>query len=226
MVAGVIVVRLSLADSGTPKPANESTPAGDVVLNVKADGTIVVNRRTLSTAELSGLLKGVVQLNSQQKVIIRPDEKCAYKDIVEILNICTKAGVTNVAFALPQPDVQQPDEKKSFDQLLKDNQTRNALPDLSPLPTLPTQPPIAAQPSAAPRPNPEKNSAPMPDALPTPPPTGVYGEPLKKYNDSEYREFTPDGGYFQWRLEKDKNGTIYWLPQKFVPPKDIKGTSS
>jgi biopolymer transport protein ExbD len=60
---------------------------------------VVVNRRTLSSAELSELLKSLVQLNAEQAVVIRGDEAGAYKNIVGVLNICTEAGVTNVAFA-------------------------------------------------------------------------------------------------------------------------------
>jgi biopolymer transport protein ExbD len=60
---------------------------------------VVVNRRTLSGAELSELLKSLVQLNSEQAVVVRGDETGAYKNIVGVLNICTEAGVTNVAFA-------------------------------------------------------------------------------------------------------------------------------
>jgi biopolymer transport protein ExbD len=60
---------------------------------------VVVNRRTLSGAELGELLKSLVQLNSEQAVVIRGDEGGAYKNIVGVLNICTEAGVTNVAFA-------------------------------------------------------------------------------------------------------------------------------
>ena len=74
-------------------------PIGDVIVNVKADGNVVVNRRTLSTAELTDLLKGLVQLNADQAVVIRGDEAGAYKNIVNVLNICSEAGVTNVAFA-------------------------------------------------------------------------------------------------------------------------------
>lgn len=77
----------------------KSAPIGDVVVNVKADGNVVVNRRTLTGAELTELLKGLVQLNSEQAVVIRGDEAGAYKNIIGILNICTEAGVTNVAFA-------------------------------------------------------------------------------------------------------------------------------
>ena len=80
--------------------AKEKTaPIGDVVVNVKADGNVVVNRRTLTTPELPELLKGLVQLNAEQAVVIRGDETGAYRNIVEVLNICSEAGVTNVAFA-------------------------------------------------------------------------------------------------------------------------------
>ena len=76
-----------------------SAPIGDVVVNVKADGNVVVNRRTLAGPDLTTLLKGLVQLNADQAVIIRGDEAGAYKNIVSVLNICSEAGVTNVAFA-------------------------------------------------------------------------------------------------------------------------------
>ncbi len=77
----------------------KSAPIGDVIVNVKADGNVVVNRRTLSGPELSALLKNLVQLNADQAVVIRGDETGAYKNVVEVLNICSQSGVTNVAFA-------------------------------------------------------------------------------------------------------------------------------
>jgi biopolymer transport protein ExbD len=77
----------------------KSAPIGDVVVNVKADGNVVVNRRTLSGPELSELLRNLVQLDENQAVVIRGDETGAYKNVVGVLNICSEAGVTNVAFA-------------------------------------------------------------------------------------------------------------------------------
>ena len=76
-----------------------SAPIGDVIVNVKADGNVIVNRRTLTSQELSDLLKNLVQLSADQAVVIRGDEAGAYKNIVNVLNICSEAGVTNVAFA-------------------------------------------------------------------------------------------------------------------------------
>ena len=77
----------------------KSSPMGDVVVNVKADGNVIVNRRTLTGDELSELLKNLVQLDANQAVVIRGDETGAYKNVVGVLNICSEAGVTNVAFA-------------------------------------------------------------------------------------------------------------------------------
>jgi len=89
-------------DVKVPKASSakeKSAPVGDVVVNVKADGNVVVNRRPLTGAELTDLLKSLVQLNTEQAVIIRGDEAGAYKNIIGVLNICTEAGITNVAFA-------------------------------------------------------------------------------------------------------------------------------
>lgn len=77
----------------------KSAPIGDVVVNVKSDGNVVVNRRTLSGPELRELLKSLVQLDAEQAVVIRGDESGAYKNVVSVLNLCSEAGVTNVAFA-------------------------------------------------------------------------------------------------------------------------------
>jgi biopolymer transport protein ExbD len=88
-------VKVPKASSAKEKPA----PIGDVVVNVKADGNVVVNRRTLGPTELSEMLKNLVQLYPDQAVVIRGDETGAYKNVVGVLNICSEAGVTNVAFA-------------------------------------------------------------------------------------------------------------------------------
>jgi biopolymer transport protein ExbD len=84
----------------TSTAAKESTaPLGPVIVNVKADGNVVVNRRALAGPELVEMLRGMVQLDANQAVVIRGDEAGAYKNIVSVLNVCSEAGVTNVAFA-------------------------------------------------------------------------------------------------------------------------------
>src|SRR3954462_15595097 len=55
-------VKVPKASSAKEKAA----PIGDVVVNVKSDGNVIVNRRTLSPTDLSDLLKNLVQLNPEQ----------------------------------------------------------------------------------------------------------------------------------------------------------------
>jgi biopolymer transport protein ExbD len=68
-------------------------------VNVKTDGSVIVNRRTMTGSELGKLLQDLVKLYPEQAVVIRGDESGAYKNVVNILNICSEAGITNVAFA-------------------------------------------------------------------------------------------------------------------------------
>src|SRR5256885_14147143 len=66
--------------------AKEKTATmGDVVVNVKADGNVVVNRRTMTGAELGDMLRNLVKLYPEQAVVIRGDETGAYKNVVGVL---------------------------------------------------------------------------------------------------------------------------------------------
>jgi biopolymer transport protein ExbD len=85
--------------------ANEPQPyVGQVVVNVKANGTIVVNRQEKSAQELLDQLKKLAQLYPDQAVIVRGDEAVDYKHIVEVLDVCRQADIWNVAFATGKPE--------------------------------------------------------------------------------------------------------------------------
>lgn len=85
--------------------ANEPQPyVGQVVINVKSDGSIVVNRQPKTGTELLDQLKKLSQLYPDQAVIVRGDEAVNYKHIVEVLDICRQADIWNVAFATGKPE--------------------------------------------------------------------------------------------------------------------------
>ena len=85
--------------------ANEPQPyVGQVVINIKADGTVIVNRQQKSSQELLDLLKKLSQLYPDQAVIVRGDQGVEYKHIVEVLDICRQADIWNVAFATGKLD--------------------------------------------------------------------------------------------------------------------------
>ncbi len=72
---------------------------GQVVVNVKADGTIVFNRKPMSPDDLREKLEQLSKLYPDQAVILRGDQRTAYKAIVDVLDICRMANIWNVAFA-------------------------------------------------------------------------------------------------------------------------------
>ena len=85
--------------------ANETQPyVGQVVINIKADGTIIVNRQSKTLPELLQLLKKLSQLYPDQAAIVRGDQGVEYKHIVEVLDVCRQADIWNVAFATGKPD--------------------------------------------------------------------------------------------------------------------------
>jgi biopolymer transport protein ExbD len=72
---------------------------GQVVVNVKSDGALIFNRKPITSDELEYKLKSLADLSPNQAVILRGDEQVNYKYIVDVLDICRKANIWNVAFA-------------------------------------------------------------------------------------------------------------------------------
>jgi biopolymer transport protein ExbD len=79
-------------------------PAGEVILNVKKDGGIVMNRRPMSSEELRETLTRIAKLYPDQAVILRGDENADYRFVVDVLDICRAANIWNVAFATSKPE--------------------------------------------------------------------------------------------------------------------------
>jgi len=80
--------------------AKESVPVlNQTVLNVKADGTVVWNRKAVAPDELLRRLKELAGIFPDYAIILRGDERTDYKHIVAVLDICRDANIWNVAFA-------------------------------------------------------------------------------------------------------------------------------
>jgi biopolymer transport protein ExbD len=89
----------------TATKANETQPyVGQVVINIAANGTVIVNRQPKTSQELLELLKKLSQLYPDQAIIVRGDQGVEYKHIVDVLDICRQANIWNVAFATGKPD--------------------------------------------------------------------------------------------------------------------------
>ena len=73
---------------------------GEIIVNIRADWVIVLDRQEISTEQLFGKLATIVSnFNADQAVILRGDEKTPYDDIIRVLDTCQRAGIWNIAFA-------------------------------------------------------------------------------------------------------------------------------
>ena len=88
-------VKVPAAESST----ESRSVMNQTVLNVKADGTIVWNRKAIGAEELRGKLLQLSSLYPDYAIILRGDERADYKSIVNVLDICRAAKIWNVAFA-------------------------------------------------------------------------------------------------------------------------------
>lgn len=80
--------------------AKESNPVlNQTVLNIKADGSVVWNRKAVSEKELLKKLKELSELFPDYAIIVRGDERVPFRFVANVLDICREANIWNVAFA-------------------------------------------------------------------------------------------------------------------------------
>jgi biopolymer transport protein ExbD len=84
-------MRIALPHSTTAGPISLSLR--ELVVNVDAEGRIVVGGRVMSPESLRALVREAVAQNPEQKVTIRGDRSAAYAHIVAALDICKSEGI-------------------------------------------------------------------------------------------------------------------------------------
>ena len=72
---------------------------GEIFINVKKDGKIVLNNREVTIPELQEILIRVAQNFFGGAVIIRGDRESLLGNAIAVLNCCRKADIQNVSFA-------------------------------------------------------------------------------------------------------------------------------
>ncbi|MFQ5494429.1 MAG: ExbD/TolR family protein [Phycisphaerae bacterium] len=82
-------IALPFAASSSPI----STLLQELIVNVDADGAIIVAGRKTAPDDLRAMVSDAVKLNPERKVTVRGDRRTAYANIVAVLDICKAAGV-------------------------------------------------------------------------------------------------------------------------------------
>ena len=89
-----------------PVAKNGKDPArlpGEVIINLRSDGSVELERTTLSLAQLQQKLSEIQTVYPEQAVVLRGAENVEYKWVVKVLDACRAAKLTNIAFATNRP---------------------------------------------------------------------------------------------------------------------------
>ncbi|MCW0219668.1 MAG: biopolymer transporter ExbD [Prosthecobacter sp.] len=101
----VMDISVPAADEGKE---NENRTVGEIIINIKTEGEIIVNGQQLTEQELLTKLQNIASIYKDQAVILRGDEVVDYKHVINVLNTCQKAGIWNIAFATRKPEKEAP----------------------------------------------------------------------------------------------------------------------
>ncbi|MEM7677184.1 MAG: biopolymer transporter ExbD [Myxococcota bacterium] len=82
---------------------NKERQAGEIIVNVRDDGGIVLNGRDVSESELLDKLQAISGAYPDQAVILRGASEANFQAIINVLDQIKKAGIWNVAFATTKP---------------------------------------------------------------------------------------------------------------------------
>ncbi|MDQ1256373.1 MAG: biopolymer transport protein ExbD, partial [Candidatus Hydrogenedentes bacterium] len=81
---------------------------GEIYINLKADGRVVLNNREMSLDMLQETLYRVAEHFPGGAVIVRGDRDAMLGNAIAILDCCRKADIQNVSFAALPEEKKQP----------------------------------------------------------------------------------------------------------------------
>ena len=94
-------VSISVPQAESGKTADQKV--GQIYVNIRADGTIVIAGEDLTFEQLETRLQRQAALDKRQAIILRGDVNTAYTDLFRVLDLCHKCGLHQVSFASQAP---------------------------------------------------------------------------------------------------------------------------
>lgn len=76
----------------------------EIVINLRNDGSLVVNGEALTEDDLLGKLRAIVAVDANQPVRLRGDGDITYQHLMSVIDVCSRAGIWNISFATRKPE--------------------------------------------------------------------------------------------------------------------------
>ena len=78
-------------------------PLGEKIINVREDGTLRIDGALVTQEELFQKLSNVARVHENQPVRLRGDLSTSWQTMVEVIDVCQRAGIWNISFATQKP---------------------------------------------------------------------------------------------------------------------------
>jgi len=88
-------VSVPVAEEG----ADARQTVGEIIVNVKENGEVTVDNTLMTQEQLFAKLTRIAAVHKNQAIRIRGDGKVEYQKIVQVIDVCQKAGIPNISFA-------------------------------------------------------------------------------------------------------------------------------
>ena len=99
-------VDLNVSVPSSEQGIHDKRPLGEIIVNVRKGGILTVDGQILSEEELQLKLGSIAKAyedartgKSRQPVRIRGSAAVEYQRIVEVIDLCQKAGIWNISFS-------------------------------------------------------------------------------------------------------------------------------
>ncbi|HEY5792475.1 MAG TPA: biopolymer transporter ExbD [Chthoniobacterales bacterium] len=89
-----IGIQLPTAKSGE---ARNISPT-QITVNIRPDNTLTVNQKTVDDTAFTDMLGKLAKLNPDQLVIVRADKTVSYERMLNVLDLCRQAGISDIGF--------------------------------------------------------------------------------------------------------------------------------
>lgn len=95
-------VKVPTSDEGIDRPKALT----EITINVTAEGDCIINGISYSQSELLQKLRRLTSLSDDgksQPVRIRGDKETKFQEVVKVIDVCQKAEIWNISFAVKKP---------------------------------------------------------------------------------------------------------------------------
>ncbi len=102
MVTAPMLVREQMSVNLPKAQSGEKSAAQGINITMNKDGAVLLMEKPIAIDQLEGEVKAMVEKNPNSQAIISADQEAKHGDVVHVMDVIKKAGVTKFAIQIEQ----------------------------------------------------------------------------------------------------------------------------